>query len=129
MPNKSRNPEKPQKIIATGWKLFNYCAHGWRVFAEDVLQVVLFTVLWFKWLVKKYCVAKFSLVIWEIFLHENNRNYNSCIFSDKFAFIPFLSLLAFQKQESSFQQVGGLVTKNISVYGELRFTSTSCWIQ
>ena len=81
-----------------------------------VLQVVLFTVLWFKWSVRKHCVAKVLLAIWEIFLHENNRNYNSYRFSYKFAFILFLSFLTNQKQKSGFQQVGGLVTINISVF-------------
>ena len=81
-----------------------------------VLQVALFTILWFKWSVKKHCVAKVLLAIWEIFLHENNRNYNSYRFSYKFAFILFLSFLTNQKQESGFQQVGGLVTRNISVF-------------
>ena len=56
------------------------------------------------------------LAIWEIFLHGNNRTYNSYIFSYKFAFILFFSFLANQKQESGFQQVGGLVMRNISVF-------------
>ena len=47
-----------------------------------------------------------------MFLHENNPNYNSYIFSYKFAFIFFFSFLTNQKQESRFQQVGG----NISVF-------------
>ena len=51
-----------------------------------------------------------------MFLHENNRNYNSYRFSYKFAFILFLSFLINQKQESGFQQIGSLVTKNISVF-------------
>ena len=37
-------------------------------------------------------------------------------FSYKFAFILFLSFLKNEKQESGFQQVGGLVTRNISVF-------------
>ena len=51
-----------------------------------------------------------------MFLHENNRNYSSCIFSYKFAFIFFLSFLTNEKQEPGFQQVGGLETINISVF-------------
>ena len=47
----------------------------------------------------KNSVAKVLLVIWEIFLHENNRNYNSYKFSYKLAFIVFLSFLTNQKQE------------------------------
>ena len=65
---------------------------------------------------KKHSVAKVLLVIWEIFLHENNRNYNPYIFSHEFAFILFLFVLTNQKQEYDFQQVGGLVTRNISVF-------------
>ena len=65
---------------------------------------------------KKHCVAKVLLAIWEIFLHENNRNYNSYKFSYKFAFILFFSFLTNQKQESGFQQVGGLVTRNIPCF-------------
>ena len=49
------------------------------------------------------------------FLHENNHNYNSYIFSYKIAFILFFSFQK-QKQESGFQQVGGLETRNISVF-------------
>ena len=49
-------------------------------------------------------------------IHENNRNYNSYRFGYKFAFILFLSFLTNQKRESGFQQVGGLVTGNISVF-------------
>ena len=51
-----------------------------------------------------------------MFLHENNRNYSSCIFSYKFAFIFFLSFLTNEKQEPGFQQVGGLETINVSVF-------------
>ena len=99
--------------------------------AEGVLQVVLFKVLWFKWSVQKHCVATALLAIWEIFLPENDRTYNSYRFSYKFPFILFLSFLTNQKQESYFQQVGGLVTRNISifVYSELRSTSKPCQIQ
>ena len=74
---------------------------------------------------KKHCVAKVLLAIWEIFLHENNRNYDSYRFSYKSVFIHFFfffffffffSFLTNQKQESGFQQVGALVTRNISVF-------------
>ena len=64
---------------------------------------------------KKHFVVKVLLAIREIFLHENNRNYNSYRFSDKFAFILFLSFLANQKQKSGFKQVGGVVARNISI--------------
>ena len=65
---------------------------------------------------KKHCVAKVLQAIGKMFLHENNRNYNSYRFSDKSVFILFLSYLTNQKQESGFQQVGGLVTRYISVF-------------
>ena len=65
---------------------------------------------------KKHCLAKVLLAIWEKFLNENNRNYNSYRFSYKFAFVLYLGFLTNQKQESDFQQVGGLVTRNISVF-------------
>ena len=65
---------------------------------------------------KKYCIAKLLLAIWEIFLHENNRNNNSYRFSYKFAFILFFSFLTNQRQESGFQQVGCLVTRFISAF-------------
>ena len=59
-----------QKIIAAVLKILNWFAHSWRGFAEGVLQVVLFTILWFKWSVKEHCVAKVLLAVWEIFLHR-----------------------------------------------------------
>ena len=65
---------------------------------------------------KKNCVAKVLLAIWEIFLHENNCRYNSYRFSSKFAFILFLPFLTNQKQEYGFQQVAGLVTWNIFLF-------------
>ena len=59
---------------------------------------------------KKYCVGRILLAIWEKYLHENNWDYNFYKFSFKFAFIHFLSFRTSQKQESGFQQVVGLVT-------------------
>ena len=64
----------------------------------------------------KNTVARVLLAVWEIFLHENNHNYNSCRYSYKFAFILVLPFLTNQKQESDFQQVGGLVARNISAF-------------
>ena len=90
--------------------------YSWWGFSEGILQFALFTILWFKWSVNKHCVAKILLASWEILLHENNRNYNSYIFSYKSAFILFFSFLTKQKRESGFQQVGGVVTRNISVF-------------
>ena len=43
-----------------------------------------FAVLWFRWSVKRHCVAKISQGIWERFLYENNRNYNFYKFIYKF---------------------------------------------
>ena len=38
--------------------------------AESILQIVLFTILCFKWSVKKHCVTKSLQETWEISLHE-----------------------------------------------------------
>ena len=62
--------------------------------------------------VKALCSKGFSSNLTYV-LHENNRNYNSYRFSSKFTFILFLFFLANQKQESRFQQVGGLIARNI----------------
>ena len=70
----------------------------------------------------KTLCSKVVLAICEIFLHESNRNYNSYRFSYKLAFIFRLSFLTKQKQESGFRQVGGLVTRNISVFCSWRVT-------
>ena len=106
-------PIKTRKCRNTNW-LINYM-HSWQEFAEGVLQVVLFTVLWFKSSMEKYCVGVL-LAIWEIFLHEDNRNNISKRFSYKFALILFLSFVTNQKQELGFQQVVSLVTRNISAF-------------
>ena len=65
---------------------------------------------------KKHCVAKILQGILERFLYENNHNYNSYKVSYKFDFIPVLSFRRNQKQESNFQQVGVLATRNNSVF-------------
>ena len=65
---------------------------------------------------EKHYVAKVLKATREILLHENNRNYNSYRFSYKFTFILFLSFLTNQKQESGFQQVDSLVTRNIFLF-------------
>ena len=62
---------------------------------------------------EKHCVVKVLLATFDIFLHENNCTYNSYRCSYKFAIVFFLSFLTNQKQESGFQQVAGLVTRNI----------------
>ena len=99
------------KFYLTKCAYFNHYSFSvviWFIF----LEVVLFTVLWFKWSVKKHCAAKVLLALWETFWHQYNYNYNSYKFSYKFAFIPLLSFLRNQKQESNFQQVSCLVTTN-----------------
>ena len=99
LPDKSGNPEslkkQPQLFESFSANVPNLVRICW-----GRLQVVLFIILWFKWSVKKHCVAKVSLAIWETFFHENNRNYNLYRFSFKFAFIFFLFFLPNQKQES-----------------------------
>ena len=119
--DKLENPESLKKV-ATVRELFNKCAHSLPGFAEGILQVVLFTVSWFKWS-KKNCVAKVLLIIWEIFLHGNNCNYHSYGFSYKFVFILFLSFLTNQKQELGFQEVGSPTIFLFFVYSESRSTS------
>ena len=72
---------------------------------------------------KKHYVANVLLAIWETSLHEYNHNYNPYRFSYKLAFFFFLSFLVLSflwlsflfAKESGFQEVGGLVTRNISV--------------
>ena len=104
LPDKSGNPESLKKESQCFESFSTSVCHSWWRFAECVLQVVLFTILWFKWPVKKHCVAKVLQAIWEIVLDENNCNYNYYRCSYKFAFIGFLSFLKNQKQESRFQQ-------------------------
>ena len=58
---------------------------------------------------KALCSKGFTNNLKDIF----TDNYR---FSYKFAFILFLSFLTNQKEESGFQQVGGLVTGNIFVF-------------
>ena len=92
------------------------CHYLARICWEHSIQVFLFAVFWFKWSVKKHCVTKVLLAIWETILLENNRNYNSYRFSYKFVFTLFLWFLTNRKQESGFHQVGGLVMRNIAVF-------------
>ena len=80
---------------------------------------------------KKHCVAKILQETWERFLYENNCNYTSYKFSYNFTFIPLLYFHRNQKQESNFQQVGGLVTRNSFAffYRESHSTSKVCRIE
>ena len=59
------------------------CARSWLGFAEGVLRVDLFMVLFQPSNQWKNCVPKNLLAIWETIFHENN-NYNSYKFSDIF---------------------------------------------
>ena len=97
----------------------------------DTLQVVFFTVLCFKRWVKKLCKAKILQGIWERLLYENNHKSNIYKLSNKFTYITVLCFLRNQKQELDFQQVGDLVTGNISVFFYSKPSSTwkVCQIQ
>ena len=115
LPDKSGNPESLEKES----KKFKNFSTNVSIVVENLLRAFyrLFYLQYFdsgdQW--KKQCVAKLLLAIWEIFLYEDNRNYISFIFNYKFAFIFLLSLKN-EKRESGFQQVGGLVTRNISIF-------------
>ena len=88
-----RKSWKPQKTIATVWKLFSWRAHSEWGFSEGVQQFVWCTIFLFKWSMKNHRLAKDLLAVSEIFLHENNHNCNSFRFSYKFIgilFCPFL---------------------------------------
>ena len=94
--NTMRNQEilKASCITLTVGKLFNYC-----------VQFVLFTLLCFNWSVEKHRVTKILQRVWETFLYQNSRKYNSYKFSCKFVLIKFLSFRRNQKQELNLQQV------------------------
>ena len=88
LPDKSGNLEslKKKKKNRNSLKVFQpMCPWLARIFWER-LQVVLFTILWFKWSVKKHCLGQVLLATWEIFLHEKSRDSNSYRFSHKFFF-------------------------------------------
>ena len=103
-PNKSGNSENLKKIIRAVRKFVDKRAHSRRGFAEGILKVVFFTVLCFRWTVKKYCVAKFHKEI-ERFLYEINRNYNLYKFNYKFAFIPFCPLVETKNKNQIFSKL------------------------
>ena len=70
-----------------------------------VLQVVLFTVLWFKWLVEKHCVVRVLLEIRDTTFYEINCHYNSDKFSYKFAFILFCSFQEIKDKNQVFSKL------------------------
>ena len=115
LPDKSGNPESLKKQS----KQFESFSINVSMADEDILWT--FYRLFYlqfcnssdKW--KSKFIAKVLLAIRVMFLHENSRNYNSYRFSQKICFYP-LFVFKNQKQESDFQQVGGLVTRNISVF-------------
>ena len=85
------------------------------IVGEDLLraflQIVLFTVFLLQAVSEKaLCTKDFTSNL--IFLHENNCNYNSCRFSNNFAFILVFPLL--QTKTRTRFSAGGLVSRNIS---------------
>ena len=54
---------------------------------------------------KKHCVAKVLLSIWETFLYENNRIYNLYKFSYKFAFVLFSPFLQTENKNLVFSKL------------------------
>ena len=78
------------------------------IVGEDLLraflQIVLFTVFLLQAVSEKtLCTKGFTSNL--IFLHENNCNYNSCRFSNNFAFILVFPLLQTKTRTSSQQVV------------------------
>ena len=113
--NKSENPESLKKYS----QQFESSSTNVHKLGENLprwfYKLLYLRFFLFKWSMKKHYAAKVLFAIWQIFLHGNNRNCNSYQFSYKFDIIHFLFFLRNQKQESTFQQVGGLATINISV--------------
>ena len=85
------------KLVRICWGRTTSCFVYWFVF-----QVIIEKTIWTRILQGN----------WERFLYEKDRNYNYCKFSCKFTFTYFLFFHRNQKQESYFQQGGGLVTRN-----------------
>ena len=59
---------------------------------------------------KTYC-SKILFAIWKACLYQNDLNRNSYRTGNEPRIIPSFSFIQNQKQESNFQQVGGLVTR------------------
>ena len=57
-----------------------------------------------------------SYFVFYYFVYENKCNSNSYKFSYKLAFIALLPFRMNKKQQLIFYEVGGLVTKNLSVF-------------
>ena len=111
--------------------LFNKCTHSGQGFDEGVLQVALFTVLWFKWSVKKGSVAKVLLAIWEIILHENNRNQHSYRFITNLLLSSFCSFLQTKNKNQVFSKLVVWYQEMFLFFVNSESCSTSkpCWIQ
>ena len=69
----------------------------------------------FSWSLKE-AAAKNFLAIWNLFLHENKLTLIPVFLVRNSLLSFFLSFLRNQNQESSFYQLGGLVTINISLF-------------
>ena len=67
-------------------------------------------------MISEKTVAKILQGILERFLYENNHKSNFCKCSYKFTYIPVLYFRRNETQEISSQQVGDLVTRNISIF-------------
>ena len=68
---------KASKNDHNSWKALQLiCLYGKDLF-RLFYKLLLFTVLCFKWSVKKNCVAKILLAIRDIFLYEVDRNFSS----------------------------------------------------
>ena len=80
-----------------------------RTHSRTSTVIVLFNFSCFKWSMKKCPAGKILHGIWERFLYENDRKFNSYKFSYNLTFIPFPSFHRNQKQQSNFQEVDGLV--------------------
>ena len=115
MRNNSGNPESLKK---KSWQLENSSTNV-SIVREDLLRVFTgYFVYGFVFEViseKSLCSKDFTKVLREI-LYENNHKSSSYKFRDKSAYIPALSFRRNQNQESNFQQVGDLVTRNISLF-------------
>ena len=113
---KSWNPEilKTSKDNHNSWKEIQLvCTLLTRIFWRHSTCYFVYGFVFHVISEKTLCAAKVLPGIWERFLHGKNRKNNSYKFTYKFVFISFLSFRRNQNQDWKFQQVGGLVTRNI----------------
>ena len=109
--------------------LFHSCGHSWWGFAEGTLKVEFFTVLCFRWSVKKHCVPKILRGIYERFSYENNHKSNIYKFSYKFSDIAVLSEKPKKRIRFSARWWSGDLVFLFIVYRESRSSSKACLIQ